>query len=117
MTLRRVVVLVTVLTVAGLLVWLSVVNWDSASKIATVVCALGAVAAVGVAIWGALPASGLAKGIAASRTGKAVARRNGSAITGVRAPASNPGGPVRADRTGDAEASGGGDATSGISLN
>lgn len=116
MKLRRVVLLVTVLAVGGLLAWLSVVNWDSASKIATVVCALGAVAAVGVAIWAALPASGQARSIAASRTGKAVARRNGSATSGVRAPAGGAEGPVRVDRTGDAEASDGGDATSGIRL-
>jgi hypothetical protein len=117
MNLRRVVLLVTVLAVGGLLAWLSVVKWDSASKIATVVCALGAVAAVGVAIWAALPASGLPKGIAASRTGKAAARRDGSATSGVRGPAGSAGGPIRADRTGDAEASDGGDATSGIRLN
>lgn len=115
MNLRRMVLLVTVLVVAGLLAWLSVVKWDSASKIATVVCALGAVAAVGVAVWAALPAAQSAKGILASRTGKAVARGGGSATTGVRAPAGGSGGPIRADRTGDAEADGG-DATSGVRL-
>jgi hypothetical protein len=115
MNLRRMVLLVTVLAVAGLLAWLSVVKWDSASKIATVVCALGAVAAVGVALWAALPAAQWTKDILASRTGKAVARGGGSATTGVRAPGGGSGGPIRADRTGDAEADGG-DATSGIRL-
>lgn len=116
MNLRRAVLLITSLVVAGLLAWFAVAKWDSASKVATVVSALAAVATVGVAAWAALPASARARSISASRTGKAVARGNSQATTGVRAPAKTGDGTVRAEQTGDAKASDGSDATSGVKL-
>ena len=74
MNLRRAVLLVTLLVVAGLLAWFAVTKWDSASKVATIVSALAAVATVGVAAWAALPAPAGARDVSASRTGKATAR-------------------------------------------
>lgn len=116
MNLRRAVLLITSLAVAGLLAWLAVAKWDSASKVATVVSALASVATVGVAAWAALPASARAWDISASRTGKAVARRSSQATTGVKAPAQAVDGTVRAEQTGDAAASDGSDATSGVKM-
>jgi len=116
MNLRRAVLLITSLAVAGLLAWFAVAKWDSASKVATIVSTLAAVATVGVAAWAALPASARAQVISASRTGKAVAHRNSQATTGVRAPARTADGTVRAEQTGDAEAFDGSDATSGVKL-
>jgi hypothetical protein len=113
---RRLVLLVTCLVVAGLLVWFMVVKWSNANKIATVVSTLAAVAAVGVAVWAALPRS-VSKGEAvAARTGKAVARGRSTAVSGVAAPAGQPTRQLKADRTGDADASDGGEATSGVRL-
>jgi hypothetical protein len=114
MNARRSVLLVTFLAVAGLLAWLAAAKWDSASKVATIVSALAAVAAVGVAVWAALPASGQALRVVASRTGKATARGGGHATSGVRTTGHNSGGSLSAGHTGDAEASDGGDATSGV---
>ena len=84
MNARRSVLLVTLLAVAGLLAWLAVAKWDSASKVATVVSALAAVAAVGVAVWAALPGSGPTLRVIAARTGRATARGGGRATSGVR---------------------------------
>lgn len=116
MNVRRIVLLVTCLAVIGLLVWLTMAKWSSASKIAAVVSALGAVAAVGVAIWAAFPGSVSAGSVRASRTGKAIARRGSHAISGIALSTHNSQGKLNADRTGDAEASDGGEATSGIRL-
>lgn len=116
MSQRRVVLLVTCLVVAGLLAWLMIANWASASKVAVVISALAAVAAVGVAVWAALPGSLLRAGARASRTGKAVARGNSTAISGVVAPEDKSTGQLEADHTGDADASDGGEATSGVRL-
>ena len=102
--------------VAVLAVLLVVMRWDSANKIAVVVSALAAVAAVGVAIWAALPAvSG--KGVRVSRTGRATAGPGGRANSGVSGPAGSLPDDMVVDRTGDADASNGGDANSGIQLN
>jgi hypothetical protein len=102
--------------VAVLAVLLVVLRWDSATKIAVVVSALAAVAAVGVAVWAALPVvSG--KGWRVSRTGRATAGSDGRANTGLSSPAESLPDEVLVDRTGDADASDGGDANSGIRLN
>ena len=53
---RRIVLMGTAGVVAVLAVVLVLLRWDTANKIAVVVSALAAVAAVGVAIWAALPA-------------------------------------------------------------
>ncbi len=113
---RRVVLLTTCLAVAGLGLWLTVTKWASASKIALVGSTLAAVAAVGVALWAGWPSSRPTSGARASRTGKAIARGNSSATSGIVAPAHEGADFLEADRTGDADASAGGEATSGIRL-
>lgn len=64
MTAKRVALVVTCVVVAGLAVVFGVVQWDRANRIAVVVSALAAVAAVGVAVWAALPNRSLARGSA-----------------------------------------------------
>jgi hypothetical protein len=107
------VLMVTFLLVAGLGVWFAIARWDVANHGAAVVSALGAVAAVGVAIWAALGGTGNGD-VSVSRTGKATARRNGVASSGVRVRSRRPWGRLRADRTGHATATDGGDANTGI---
>lgn len=114
---RRWALLATCVAVAAVGVVFVVVRWDVANRVATMASALGAVAAVGVAVWAALPSRGAgASGSAvvrAERTGRAVAGRGGVATSGVRV-----NGLVdrslQARHTGVADAAGGGDATSGI---
>jgi hypothetical protein len=113
---RRIVLIATAGVVAVLAVTLVALRWDSANEIAVVVSALAAVAAVGVAIWAALPA-GSGKGMRISRTGRATAGPGGRANTGVSGPAGSLPDSVIVDRTGDADAASGGDANSGIQLN
>ena len=72
----------TALAVAVLAAVLGVLRWDDANKVAVVVSALAAVAAVGVAIWAALPTSLSGKVIRVSRTGRATAGPGGQANTG-----------------------------------
>jgi hypothetical protein len=102
--------------VAVLAVVLVVLRWDDANKVAVVVSALAAVAAVGVAIWAALPAVRPGGGIRVSRTGRATAGPGGRANTGVAGPAGSLPGDVQVDRTGDADGSDGGDANTGVRL-
>lgn len=104
---------VTCLAVAGLGVTFVLLAWDQANRVATVASALGAVAAVGVAIWAAL--SGSMASIRVSRTGQATARDGGTAVSGVLGPAT-PAGRLHADRTGDVTGTTDGQATSGIRL-
>jgi len=114
MNTRRVVLLITCVVVAALALVFAVSRWDQANRIATVASALAAVAAVGVAVWAALPGS--ASGARAIRTGTAEASGPGArANSGIRGAASMLGGMV-ADHTGDARATDGGSANSGIDL-
>lgn len=108
----RVALVATCVAVAALGVWFAVARWEDANRIATVASALGAVAAVGIAIWMALRGSGTGRSIRVSRTGNAVAGPGGRANTGVRAGGSADS--VLVDDTGDADASGGGDANTGV---
>lgn len=115
----RVVLVVTCAVVAGLSGWFAVARWDQANKVATVASALGAVAAVGVAIWTVLRgSSGGAERVGRIRvsgTGTATAKGAGSsAVTGVH---SNVGDvtAVNVRETGDAKAHGG-SAVSGVHL-
>jgi hypothetical protein len=112
----RVVLVVTCLVVGLLAGWFAMAQWEQANRVATVTSALGAVAAVGVAVWAVLRGSSVpGKLVRASRTGKAISGRQGSANTGVRV-ARGRSGRVVADRTGDADSSGGGDANTGVRL-
>lgn len=110
------VLLVTGLAVAGLGGVFAAVQWDRANQIATLASALAAVAALGVAVWAALPSPGRVSTVRASRTGKATANAGGAAVSGVSGPAGSTQGQVEVADTGDADASGGGDAISGIRL-
>lgn len=105
--------MVTGLMVAGLGVAFAVLARDRAGRIATVVSALAAVAAVGVAVWAALP--GRRSGVVVRDTGKATATGGGVAVSGVRGAAVDTPGHIEVDHTGDAQANGGGDAVSGVS--
>jgi hypothetical protein len=107
MSARRMVMLGTAGVVAVVL------QWDEANKVALVVSAVSAVAAVGVAVWAAVPAVRPNGGIWVSRTGRAT---GGRANTGVAGPAGSLTGDVRVDRTGDADAPRGDDANTGIRL-
>jgi hypothetical protein len=109
---RRLVIILTCVVVAALGAIFAIVRWEHANRIATVASAVAAVAAVGVAVWAALPGNGAA-GMRASRTGGATARGPGSrANTGVSGPAMA--GPVVAGHTGAAEATEGGSSNTGI---
>lgn len=52
---RRLVLLLTALAVGALAALFAWVGWDQASRIATVFAGVAAVAALGVAVWAALP--------------------------------------------------------------
>ncbi|MGO1057327.1 hypothetical protein [Crossiella sp. CA198] len=109
----RLVLVLTLLVVAGLLAWLALSRWDDANKIATTASALGAVASVGIAVWAALRTTRPGgTTIRVSGTGKATATGSGSANTGIRG---KPDGAAEAKNTGEANSSGG-DANTGIRL-
>ena len=114
---RRVVIIGTAGAVAALAVMLAVVRWDDANKVAVVISALAAVAAIGVGICAAPAGASSGGGSRVSRTGRATAGRGGWANTGVSGPAGSLPAGVRVDRTGDADAPDGGDANTGIRLN
>jgi hypothetical protein len=59
MSTRRLVLLLTALAVAALAAIFAIVGWAQAERIAIVVAGLVAVAALGVAVWAALPGSHL----------------------------------------------------------
>jgi hypothetical protein len=111
---RRIILTGTAGVVAVLAVVLALLRWDSANKIAVVVSALAAVAAVGVAIWAALPAMSPRQGLRVSRTGGAVAGLGSPANPEVSGTEDSLPGDLPIERTGDAEASGGRDASTGI---
>lgn len=114
MTTRRLVVVVTFVVVAVLGAVFAVSQWDHASRVATVASALATVAALGVAIWAALPGSGRTARVV--RSGSATARGQGSrANSGVTGRAAQAGQDM-ASRTGNARAIGGGTANSGVEL-
>jgi hypothetical protein len=115
MSVRRVALAVTCLVIAGLAVWFAVAKWEQASRVATVISALAAVAAVGIAVWAALPGAGH-RTVRVSRTGPATAGRGGTATSGLTGPAAGLSGSIEVDRTGHADASRGGDATTGADL-
>ncbi len=115
MSARRVALLLTCLVVAGMAGWFAVARWEQASRVATVVSALAAVAAVGVAAWAALPGSDR-RTVRVSNTGPATAGQGGRAVSGLTGPAAGLRGSIEVDRTGRADAPGGGDATTGADL-
>nr|WTA70845.1 hypothetical protein OHB51_17515 [Micromonospora sp. NBC_00855] len=108
---RHIVLLITGLLVAVLASAFVVLRWDSADRIATAVSALAGLAAVGVALWAALPTA--RSGVRARETGAMWARGAGYANSGIDAPASDTT-PMEVSRTGDATAGDGGQAITGI---
>ncbi|MEU0304341.1 hypothetical protein ABZ252_33560 [Streptomyces sp. NPDC006175] len=112
MTTKRVVLVVTCVVVAALGWVFAITQWETASRIATVVSALAGMAAVGIGIWAALPGPDRA-GVVVRDTGAAQAEGAGRAVTGYQG--SGPAGSVTVERTGDAGTTGGGDAISGYS--
>jgi hypothetical protein len=116
----RIALMVTCVVVAGFGIWFALAKWDQANKVASIASALGAIAAVGVAVWATLRSSSGAGGpmsrIRASGTGRATALGTGSsAVSGVRGTAGESG-PIKVRNTGDAEAGKGGSAVSGVRL-
>jgi hypothetical protein len=107
------VVAVTCGAVAVLAVVLLILRWDDANKVAVVVSALAAVAAVGVTIWAALFRGGSRAGLRVSRTGKAKAGMDETANSGFEGPVGALKHDVEVSRTGEAE---GGSANTGVRL-
>lgn len=114
---RRWALLATCVVVAGTGAVFAVAQWDVANRVATMASALGALAAVGIAVWAALPSKRSASNgsavLRAERTGDAVSGPGGTATSGIRV-RGHAGGSLEARRTGAADATRGGDATSGI---
>jgi hypothetical protein len=114
---RRWALLATCVMVAGVGAVFAVAQWDVANRVATMASALGAVAAVGIAVWAALPSRRSTSNgpdvVRAERTGDAVSGRSGVATSGIRDRGQS-GGSLEAKRTGASDATRGGDATSGI---
>lgn len=113
---RRLVLLATCVVVALLAAGFAWLRWQEANKLATVLSALAAVAAVGVAIWAALPASSAVRTLVL-RSGKATSGPGGRATSGIRGKMPKRTGEVVVKRSGTADASAGGDAVSGVDLN
>jgi hypothetical protein len=116
----RLTIIVTCVVVAGLTGSFAFLQWDQASRLATVVAALAAVAAVGVAVWAALRGTGSSiAGIEARGTGDAIVNSGGNANTGVKAGADSEAPraqDIRAIDTGRASATRHGRANTGIDL-
>lgn len=108
----RVALLVTCVLVAGLGTWFALSRWDDANRIATIASALGAVAAVGVAVWAAVRSPLRRKSVTVLDTGNATGSKANTGLTGKGDSVDT----VRVERTGDAYASGNGDANTGVKL-
>jgi hypothetical protein len=117
MSARRAVMVGTAGVVAVLAVVFVVLRWDAANKIAVLMTALAAVAAVGVALWAGLPGVKSGGRVRVSRTGRAIAGPGGRANSGISGPADSLPDDLQLNRTGDADAFNGGDANTGIQLN
>jgi hypothetical protein len=100
------------LLVAGLTGYFAVAHWEQGNKVATVVSALAAVAAVGVATWAALRGSAPVRSMRVSRTGDAESKGKGNANTGFQGRSIKPGS-LKVDHTGDAKAADGDTNTGG----
>lgn len=109
-------IVISCVLVAGLGVWLAMARWDDANKVAAIASALGAVAAVGVAVWAAVRRPQSQKSLTVSDTGRAIANYGGTAITGVSGRADHSERSVQVKRTGNATASGDGSAVTGVHL-
>lgn len=103
MTAKRVALVVTCVVVVGLAVVFGLVQWDRANRIAVVVSALAAVAAVGVAVWAALPSRSPGRGAVQQAAGQpGAANASGVGAVAVRG---DSGGEVSTEVSGPAAAS------------
>jgi hypothetical protein len=109
MNVGRIVLYVTCAVVTVMCGAFALLNWDNAVRWATVIAALAAVAAIGVAVWAAIRGPA---GVRASNTGSATVGPGGTANTGVRGRVDS----VKVNNTGDAKAGRDGEANTGISL-
>jgi hypothetical protein len=105
----RVALFVTCAVVLVLGVTFVFISADAGNRLATIVSALGAVAAVGVAVWAALAER--RRDVVVAGTGKADAGPSGKANSGFAGPAT---GSVEVRDTGDA--SGGSSANTGVQI-
>jgi hypothetical protein len=103
----------------GLLVWLTLAQWDLANRVAAIASAVGTVAAAGIAVWAVLrtpptapsPTPPVGGGIRVEKSGRADTGPGGTAITGVRVRGVVPPGGIEVTRSGPACATGTGDGT------
>jgi hypothetical protein len=117
MSTGRWALVLTCLVVAGFGGWFALARWEDANRVATAASALGALAAIGVAVWAALRTPAGAgdsriNRVRISDTGDAKAGSGGRANTGLRG--SGDIRSARVEHTGRAEAEGGGDANTGV---
>ena len=112
----RAALIVTCGVVAGLGAWFAIARWEDANRIATVASALGALAAVGIAIWAALRRPDRTNSITIKDTGRANADSGGHANTGLEGKAASLDGGVEISGTGDAKSTGGGNANTGLDI-
>jgi membrane associated rhomboid family serine protease len=112
----RVALVITYVVVTALGVWFAVASWDDANRVAAVLSALGAVAAVGTAIWAASSSRRPGGSLRVRTTGRASAEPGGKAISGFSTNARSFSGSVTVTGTGDATASGDGHAVSGVEI-
>lgn len=115
-TIKRLVLVLTGLAVAGLAGTLTFLRWDKADHLLSVVSGLATVASLGVAVWAALP-DGNSITVKVGNTGTAKATGPGKANTGITGPADGLTGSIELNNSGMAEADGGGEANTGINLN
>jgi hypothetical protein len=109
MNVGRIVLYVTCAAVAVLCGGFALLNWDIAVRWATVIAAVAAVAAIGVAVWATIRGP---SGVQASNTGSATVGPGGKANTGIRGKVES----AKVNNTGDAKAGKDGEANTGITL-
>src|SRR5688500_5977580 len=100
MKLGRLILVATLLLVAGLGFWFAVARWEDANKVASVLSAVAGVAAVGVALWAVLRSPATPQQITVTGTGRAESRTD-DANTGVQAGSVPSGQPIEVKDTGD----------------
>lgn len=114
MTTKRWVLTATAFLVTALGVVFAVLGWEQANIFASLISALVSVAAIGVAVWAALPATTRRGVIQISRTGRATTQGGGTANTGLVGRAGSAPDRLHVSDTGDAKSDG--DANTGVRL-
>lgn len=114
MSASRVALLITCVIVAGFGGWFAASRWEDTNRVASVVSALAAVAAVGVAVWAAVRTGKVKTSVTVTKTGKGTARQRGQANTGVQGSLAGAADTLRVTDSGDATASGDSTANTGV---